>query len=299
MARDVEFLAELLARVEHNGIRVDVQRLREQSARYGVRLQELADEIHGLADGPFNIDSPTARKFLFEELGLPVEKRTKTGPSTDATVLAKLADIHPLPSKVLEYRHLRKLKNTYLDTLPELVHPETGRVHTSFRQAVTATGRLSSSEPNLQNIPIRTPEGREIRRAFIPQTGWKMMSVDYSQIELRLLAHCSQDPGLIEAFAMGPTFTAVQLLKSWCDRDQVTPDQRRQAKSVNFGLMYGMSAFRLSNELKIPQGDARRLIKRYFEQYAGVKAYFESAVASAKEAKKATTLMGRTRRLPR
>ena len=301
LALNVEIpLAELLSRIEHNGIRVEPSLLRAQSERCGQRLEQLADEIHGLADGPFNIDSPKQlASVLFDDLGLPVEKKTKTGASTDATVLAKLADIHPLPGKVLEYRHLRKLKNTYLDTLPALVHPTTGRVHTSFRQAVTATGRLSSSEPNLQNIPIRTEEGREIRRAFVPEDGWTMMSADYSQIELRLLAHCSQDPGLIQSFCDGADIhrrTAAQVFG--VDEEDVTSEQRRQAKSVNFGLMYGMSAFRLSNELKIPQGDARRLIKRYFQQYSGVKAYFESAVAQAKEAKRATTLMGRTRRLP-
>ena len=186
--------------------------------------------------------------------------------------------VHPIAQCILDYRQLVKLKNTYLDTLPELIAPSTGRIHTQFKQAVTATGRLSSSEPNLQNIPIRTSEGRRVREAFVPEDGYTLISADYSQIELRLLAHYSEDAGLIEALGTVLIIhrrTAAQVFG--IHPDEVTDDQRRQAKSVNFGLMYGMSAFRLSNELGIPQGDARRLIKRYFEQYEGVRRYFEAA----------------------
>ena len=213
-------------------------------------------------------------------------------------MLSQLSVLHPLPEKVLQYRHLTKLRNTYLDPLPKMIHPETGRLHTSFRQAVAATGRLSSSEPNLQNIPIRTVEGRAIREAFTAQSGWHLLSADYSQIELRLLAHYSKDPGLLSSFRDGADIhrrTAAQVFD--VHEDEVTADQRRQAKAVNFGLMYGMSAFRLSNELKIPQRVARGIIKKYFQQYAGVKAYFDQAVQDAQESKKATTLLGRTRRL--
>ncbi|MEE2789537.1 MAG: DNA polymerase I [Myxococcota bacterium] len=293
-------LARVLARMELTGILIDSALLKAQSDAYEGRLADLTDRIYELAEGPFNIDSTKQlASVLFDQLGLPSEKKTKTGHSTDAGVLAKLADLHALPALVLEYRHLRKLKNTYLDTLPGLVHPKTGRLHSSFRQAVTATGRLSSSEPNLQNIPIRTDEGRAIRQAFIPQAGWSLLSADYSQIELRLLAHCSQDEGLIQSFRDGADIhrrTAADVFN--ITESEVTPEQRRQAKSVNFGLMYGMSAFRLSNELKIPQSEARALIKRYFERYAGVKNYFDAAVEDARAAKKATTLLGRTRRLP-
>ncbi len=301
LLHDLELpLAQVLARMEHYGIALAPGILESQSAQCAERLEALTSEIHELAEGPFNIDSPKQlARILFDELELPSQKKTKTGQSTDQSVLQSLATLHPLPARVLDYRHLAKLKNTYLDTLPSLVREDTGRIHSSFRQAVTATGRLSSSDPNLQNIPIKTAEGRAVREAFIARPGWKLLSADYSQIELRLLAHYSNDPGLIGSFADGAdihTRTAAQVFG--VPEADVSEDQRRQAKSVNFGLMYGMSAFRLSNELKIPQRDARKIIKTYFEQYSGVKAYFEQAVADARETQQARTLLGRIRPLP-
>ncbi|MEE2755738.1 MAG: DNA polymerase I [Myxococcota bacterium] len=292
-------LINVIAKMETAGILVDGAMLKQQSSEFSVRLAHLTESIHDLAEGPFNIDSPKQlAEILFERLGLPAEKKTKTGYSTDQTVLGNLAALHPLPEKVLEYRHLTKLKNTYLDTLPQMIHPKTGRLHTSFHQAVAATGRLSSSEPNLQNIPIRTAEGRAIRQAFVAPAGHKLISADYSQIELRLLAHYSEDPGLIGSFQDKADIhrrTAAQVFG--VDEAAVTSEQRRQAKAVNFGLMYGMSAFRLSNELKIPQKVARGIIRKYFAQYSGVRAYFEKAVDDARISQKATTILGRTRTL--
>lgn len=292
-------LIPVIGRMELNGIRIDPDKLRAQSARYTERLEALTAEIHEIAGEAFNIDSPKQlQAILFEKLELPTQKKTQTGFSTDAQVLNQLAALHPLPAKILDYRHLAKLKGTYLDTLPELIHPRTGRLHSSIRQAVAATGRLASSDPNLQNIPVRTTEGREIREAFIAAEGCKLLSADYSQIELRLLAHYSDDPGLVGSFRDGADVhrrTAADVFE--VPEAEVTPDQRRTAKSVNFGLMYGMSAFRLSNDLRIPQGEARKIIKRYFKRYGGVKRYFDEAVETARETKKATTLFGRTRHL--
>ncbi len=292
-------LIPVIGQMELHGILIDPDKLRAQSARYTERLAALTTEIHELAGEEFNIDSPKQlQTILFEKLELPTQKKTQTGFSTDAQVLGQLAALHPLPAKILDYRHLAKLKGTYLDTLPELVHPKTGRLHSSIRQAVAATGRLASSDPNLQNIPVRTVEGREIREAFIAAPGHKLLSADYSQIELRLLAHYSDDAGLLGAFNDGTDVhrrTAAEVFE--VPEDEVTSDQRRTAKSVNFGLMYGMSAFRLGNELQIPQGEARKIIKRYFKRYAGVKRYFDEAVEQARETKKATTLFGRTRHL--
>lgn len=298
--RDVELpLIPVIGRMELWGIRIDPDKLRAQSARYVERLERLTTEIHELAGGEFNIDSPKQlQEILFEKLELPTQKKTQTGFSTDAQVLGQLATLHPLPGRILDYRHIAKLKSTYLDTLPELIHPRTGRLHTSFRQAVAATGRLASSDPNLQNIPVRTAEGREIREAFIAADGFKLLSADYSQIELRLLAHYSDDPGLIDSFRDGADVhrrTAADVFE--VPEDAVTADQRRTAKSINFGLMYGMSAFRLGNELQIPQADARKIIRRYFKRYAGVKRYFDEAIEQARETKRATTLFGRTRHL--
>ena len=270
-----------------------------QSIEIGLRIERLRDEIFSLAGERFNVDSPKQlAHILFEVLGLTEVKKNKTGQSTDQQVLQTLRAQHPIADVLLTYRQLVKLKNTYLDTLPTLIETSSGRVHTQFRQAVTATGRLSSSEPNLQNIPIRTEEGRAIREGFIPSDGNVLISADYSQIELRLLAHYSNDPGLVGSFLDGADIhrrTAAQVFG--ITEAEVTPDQRRQAKSVNFGLMYGMSAFRLSNELSIPQADARRLIRRYFEQYAGIKSYFESAINEARDTQQAKTLLGRVRLL--
>jgi DNA polymerase-1 len=299
--RDIELpLAQVLARVEMWGIRLDPHMLRDQSRRFAERIGGLELRIHALAGGPFNIGSPKQLgEVLFERLNLPTGKKTKTGYSTDQAVLEGLAPLHELPRLILEYRHFTKLKSTYLDTLPTLIHPQTGRLHTSFRQAVAATGRLSSSDPNLQNIPIRSEEGREIRRAFIADKGWKLLSADYSQIELRVLAHISKDPGLCAAFAEGADVharTAAQVFQ--VPQASVTPDQRRQAKAINFGLIYGMGAFRLAGDLGIPQGEAKRIIERYFEQYPGVRRYFDETVSEARTTRKVRTLYNRVRTLP-
>jgi DNA polymerase-1 len=285
--------------MESGGIRLKPSILEAQSSELSVLIEGLRSDIVEMAGEVFNVDSPKQlSRILFEKLGLPEVKKTKTGQSTDHQVLQALTREHPIAEKVLDYRQFVKLKNTYLDTLPNLVHPKTGRIHTQFKQAVTATGRLSSSEPNLQNIPIRTAEGRRVREAFIPTEGYTLISADYSQIELRLLAHYSQDPGLVDSFNAGADIhrrTAAEVFG--VPIEDVSDEQRRQAKSVNFGLMYGMSAFRLSNELSIAQGDARRLIKRYFEQYSGVKSYFETAINDARTHQKAKTLFGRVRAL--
>lgn len=299
--RDIEVpLARVLARMELHGVRLDADMLRRQSAEFAERIAALEAEVHEIAGEPFNIgSSKQLAEILFERLQLPTGKKTKTGYSTDQSVLEQLALLHPLPEKVLAWRHLSKLKGTYLDTLPQLIHPITGRLHTSFQQFVAATGRISSSEPNLQNIPIRTAEGREIRRAFVPDPGWKLLSADYSQIELRLLAHISDDPALLDAFARDEDVharTAAEIFGLLPDR--VTPEQRRQAKAINFGLIYGMGAYRLANDLGIGRGEAKAIIDRYFERYRGVRRYFDETVEQARREQRVKTLLGRIRPLP-
>lgn len=288
----------VLAEMETAGIRIDVAELRRQSAEIALRLTELVTEIHQIAGHEFNIDSPKQlAKVLFEELSLPVMKKTKTGPSTDQDVLEKLALVHPLPAKIIEHRQLSKLKGTYLDSLPELVNPQTGKIHARFNQVVAATGRLSSSDPNIQNIPIRTTEGHRVRRAFIPsEPGWKFVCADYSQIELRILAHFCGDPVLCEAFAKGTDIhTAVA-----CEIFNVTPDvvsseQRRIAKAVNFGVLYGQSAFGLSEALHIDQDEATLFIDQYFTKYAAVDQYITQTLAEVARTGFATTILGRRR----
>jgi DNA polymerase-1 len=293
-------LIPVLAEMEYNGIRVDPDELRRQSAELARRLEQLVGDIHRLAGHEFNIDSPLQlRKVLFEELRLPVKKRTKTGPSTDQDVLEELALSHPLPAKIIEHRHLSKLKGTYLDALPALINPRTGRIHCSFNQVVAATGRLSSSDPNLQNIPIRTEEGRRIRKAFVPAgPGWKLVSADYSQIELRMLAHFSQDPVLLEAFAQGLDIHAAVAADVYgVDRSLVTPEMRRVAKAVNFGVIYGQSPFGLAAQLGISQDDAARFIDEYFARYAGVAKFLEDVLAECERTGYARTILGRRRRI--
>lgn len=288
----------VLAEMEMAGIRVDVAELQRQSAEITHRLTELIAEIHQLAGHEFNIDSPKQlAKVLFEELNLPVMKKTKTGASTDQDVLEKLALVHPLPAKITEHRQLSKLKGTYLDALPELVNPQTGKIHARFNQVVAATGRLSSSDPNIQNIPIRTTEGRRVRRAFVPsEPGWRFLCADYSQIELRMLAHFCGDPVLCEAFAKGTDIhTAVA-----CEIFNVTPDvvsseQRRIAKAVNFGVLYGQSAFGLSEALHIDQEEATLFINQYFSKYAAVDEYITRTLADVARTGFATTILGRRR----
>ncbi len=292
----------VLAQMETHGIRVDEQTLKDLSATFENELSATEQTIYDLAGERFNIQSSQQLgTILFEKLNLPVQKKTKkkTGYSTDVDVLTTLSDHHELPAKILRYRSLAKLKSTYTDALIGLVNQETGRIHTSFNQTVTVTGRLSSSDPNLQNIPIRTEEGRMIRSAFIPEDGYVLVSADYSQIELRLLAHCSGDEILIESFRDDEdihTRTAAEVFN--CHPALVTPDLRRQAKAINFGIVYGMSPFGLSRELSISQKMARTYITQYFDRYKGVKRYMDQAVAEARDTGKTSTLLGRIRELP-
>ncbi len=292
----------VLAQLEMNGIRVDETRLKNLSATFENELSAMEETIYELAGERFNIQSSQQLgTILFEKLNLPVQKKTKkkTGYSTDVDVLTTLSDHHELPGKILRYRSVAKLKSTYTDALIGLVNPDTGRIHTSFNQTVTVTGRLSSSEPNLQNIPIRTEEGRMIRSAFIPADDHVLLSADYSQIELRLLAHCSDDQILIEAFLNNEdihTRTAAEVFNY--HPSLVTDDLRRQAKAINFGIVYGMSPFGLSRELGISQKMARTYITHYFDRYSGVKRYMDLAVAEARDTGKTSTLLGRTRDLP-
>jgi len=291
-------LIPVLVDMEFTGIRVDVDELKRQSQALTARLEQLVGEIHAEAGREFNIDSPIQlRAILFDELNLPVLKRTKTGPSTDQDVLERLAPLHPLPAKIIEHRHLAKLKGTYLDSLPAMVHPETGRIHASFNQVVAATGRLSSSDPNLQNIPIRTPEGRQVRRAFLPsRPDWKLVCADYSQIELRMLAHFSHDEALMNAFRHGADIHAAVAAEIFgVDAGEVDSDMRRVAKAVNFGVIYGQSPFGLAAALGIPQDEAARFIESYFTRYAGVDRYLENLLAECAASGYARTILGRRR----
>jgi DNA polymerase I len=293
-------LVEVLADMEYAGICVDADRLRSLSGSFDERLQRWRAEILELAGRHFNPDSPKQlASILFDELGLPVIKRTKTGPSTDAEVLAELAAIHPLPARLIEYRQATKLKNTYLDALPELIHPETGRIHTSFRQDVAATGRLSSSEPNLQNIPVRTDEGRQIRSAFrAGPDGWQLLTADYSQIELRVLAHYSQDPVLIEAFEHDQDIHAsVAAQVHGIPLEEVTSSLRRAAKAINFGIIYGQSPFGLAKSLHIDRQQAADFIEAYFERFSAVRRFLADTIDRCRQQGHITTLLGRRRRL--
>jgi DNA polymerase I len=295
-------LIPVLMRMEQKGIFVDAQRLQVLSKSFGFQLQQLEQEIYSLAGEKFNINSSQQLgQILFEKLNLPVQKKTKkrTGYSTDVSVLTTLSGIHELPAHILRHRSLSKLKTTYADALVDLVHPETGRIHTSYNQTVTSTGRLSSSDPNLQNIPIRTEEGREIRSAFIPQKGWLLMSADYSQIELRILAHYSNDEILIDAFRKDEdihTRTASEIFNIF--PEMMDSELRRQAKVINFGIIYGMGPFRLSNELGITQKMAKTYINNYFSRYRGVKNFIDQTIENARKTNKTSTLLGRIRLLP-
>ena len=295
-------LVPVLMRMEKKGISVDEKKLRELSKSFEDRLEKLEKDIHALAGEPFNINSPQQLgHILFEKLKLPVQKKTKkkTGYSTDVNVLTVLAHQHELPALVLEHRTLVKLKSTYADALIQLINPQTGRIHTSFNQTITATGRLSSSDPNLQNIPIRTEEGREIRRAFVARNGWTLLSADYSQVELRLLAHCSNDKILIQAFHEGEdihTRTAAEVFQ--VSKESVTSELRRQAKAINFGIIYGMSPFGLARQLDISQKMAKVYIDNYFARYEGVYHFLEQTKKEAFDSMKTSTLMNRIRLLP-
>jgi len=300
--REVEMpLVPVLARIERNGARIDRQLLADQSHELTGRLQELEQKAHELAGQAFNLGSPKQLgEILFEKLELPVIKKTPKGaPSTAEEVLVELALDYPLPEVLLEYRSLSKLKSTYTDKLPEMIDPDTGRVHTSYHQAVTATGRLSSSDPNLQNIPIRTAEGRRIRQAFCAPEGRLIVAADYSQIELRIMAHLSRDDGLLQAFGAGldvHSATAAEVFD--VDIEQVSGDQRRKAKAINFGLIYGMSAFGLAKQLRLGRHEAQDYINRYFERYPGVAHYMDETRAVAHEQGYVETLLGRRLYLP-
>ncbi len=295
---DVELpLLPVLAKMEMTGIRVDVKRLQEMSGTFAEELSRLEAVCFEIAGREFNISSPKQlRELFFEELGLKIIKRTKTGPSTDHSVLEALSDSHPLPKAVLDYRQVQKLKSTYVDTLPTMVSEATGRVHTVFGQTTAATGRLSSNDPNLQNIPIRTELGRRLRQVFVVEPGNKLISVDYSQIELRVLAHFSEDAVLAKAFQDGAdvhTRTASVLFET--PAEQVTREQRTQAKAVNFGVLYGMGPVRLARELKIPRRTASQFVKDYFERQSGVRAFIDSCLSEARERGMVKTLLGRRR----
>jgi DNA polymerase-1 len=290
-----------LARVERTGVLIDASRLQAQSHELAQRLVALEQQAYEIAGQPFNMGSPKQiGEILFNKLGLPVVKKTATGaPSTDEEVLDKLAQDYPLPAKILEYRGLAKLKSTYTDKLPLMINPATGRVHTTYAQAVTVTGRLSSNEPNLQNIPIRTAEGRKVREAFIAPPGHCIVSADYSQIELRIMAHISEDPGLLRAFQEGQDVhraTASEVFG--VPLDDVTSEQRRYAKTINFGLIYGMGAFGLAQSLGIEQKAAKDYIDRYFTRFAGVKRYMDETKSRAAELGYVETLFGRRIYLP-
>jgi len=301
LLRDLEMpLARVLARMETTGIRLDVPHLAQMSQRVAEDLVALEARCVELAGHDFNVGSPRQLEtILFDELGLPVIKRTKTARSTDHDVLDELAAQHELPAAILEHRVLAKLKNTYLDALPREVHPADGRIHTDFRQAVAATGRLSSSDPNLQNIPIRTDVGRRIRDAFIPRDGYRIMAMDYSQIELRVLAHLSGDPALVEAFTGGLDVHRQTARALFGVEDEgVTREMRGQAKTVNFAVIYGQTQFALARNLRIERSEASRYIKAFFERYAGVKAYLDGVVEAARASGSVQTLCGRERHLP-
>ncbi len=292
-------LVPVLMQMEMRGTGLDVSRLHELSGAFKQQLDALEGSIYGLAGESFNINSSQQLgRILFEKLKLPIQKKTKkkTGFSTDVNVLTTLAEYHELPAFILKHRTLAKLKSTYTDALIDLVNPRTGRIHTSYNQTVTATGRLSSSDPNLQNIPIRTAEGRKIRKAFIPRRDWQLVSADYSQVELRILAHYSEDDILIKAFMEDEDIHT----RTACEVFQVTPEVlsaelRRQAKAINFGIIYGMSAFGLSKQLEISRKMAQTFIDQYFARYSGVKRFLEQTIAEARDTQQTSTLLGRIR----
>ncbi|HGF7479206.1 TPA: DNA polymerase I [Vibrio mimicus] len=300
--REIEMpLVPVLSRIERTGVMIDDMLLSAQSQEIALRLDELEKKAYELAGQPFNLSSPKQlQTILFEQMKLPVLQKTPSGtPSTNEEVLQELALDYPLPKVLIEYRGLAKLKSTYTDKLPKMINPSTGRVHTSYHQAVTATGRLSSTDPNLQNIPVRNEEGRRIRQAFVAPHGWKIMAVDYSQIELRIMAHLSGDQALLDAFREGKDIhaaTAAEIIG--VPIEQVSSEQRRRAKAVNFGLIYGMSAFGLAKQLGIPRGEAQEYMDKYFERYPGVMQYMEDTRSRAAELGYVETIFGRRLHLP-
>ena len=302
LLREIEMpLVPVLSRMERTGVRIDSEMLGRQSKQLAERMHELELSAYEEAGHPFNLGSPKQiGDILFNEQGLPVKAKTPKGaPSTAESVLQELAEEFELPRLILEHRGLSKLKSTYTDRLPEQVNPRTGRVHTSYHQAVAATGRLSSSDPNLQNIPVRSEEGRRIRQAFIPEDGYRMLAADYSQIELRIMAHLSGDEGLVAAFAAGADIhraTAAEVFG--VELGQVSAEQRRSAKAINFGLIYGMSAFGLARQLGIERGAAQEYVDRYFQRYPGVKDFMERTRTQARDQGYVETVFGRRLYLP-
>ncbi|HET8554096.1 MAG TPA: DNA polymerase I, partial [Rhodanobacteraceae bacterium] len=299
---DIEMpLVPVLARMEQRGVLVDVKALRRQSGELGKRMQEIKQEAWKNAGHEFNLDSPKQlQALLFDELGLPAKVKTPKGaPSTNEEALAAIADEHPLPRLILDYRTLAKLRSTYTEKLADIVNPDTGRVHTCYHQGAVATGRISSTDPNLQNIPVRTTEGRRIRQAFIAPEGSKVLAADYSQIELRIMAHLSGDEGLRKAFRDGADIHRATAAEVFGEKpEEVTANQRRAAKAINFGLMYGMSAFGLARNLGIDRGEAGDYIARYFSRYPGVHEFMETTREQARESGYVETLFGRRLYLP-
>jgi DNA polymerase I len=293
-------LSRLLTELELRGVLVDVSLLGKLGAQIDTRLLELEREAQAIVGRPFNVHAPRQLEtLLFDDLGLKPLKRTKTSRSTDAATLEALADEHPLPKVILEIRKLAKLKSTYIEALPGLVHADSGRIHTRWGQATAATGRLASSDPNLQNIPIRTELGRAIRSAFIAPPGHQLVSADYSQIELRVLAHLSKDPVLMESFHGAEdvhTRTAMEIFG--VGAAEVTSEHRRRAKAVNFGVIYGQGESGLSKSLGIPRAEAAQFIAAYFRRYQGVRTFMEATLAQARQSRSVRTLLGRLRRVP-
>ncbi|MBT5361001.1 MAG: DNA polymerase I, partial [Gammaproteobacteria bacterium] len=302
LLRDVEMpLLEVLGRIERNGVKVDVSMLQQQSQELAVKIDAIQKEAFAEAGDPFNLASPKQiQEILYEKQGLPILKKTPKGqPSTAEAVLQELAQDYRLPQLILEHRSMSKLKSTYTDKLPKEINPRTGRIHTSYHQAVAVTGRLSSSDPNLQNIPVRSEEGRRIRQAFIADSGKVLLAADYSQIELRIMAHLSGDKGLVEAFRSGADVhraTAAEVFD--LEPDAVTTDQRRSAKAINFGLIYGMSAFGLAKQLDTTRNVAQTYVDLYFDRYPGVKQYMEETQEQARQQGYVETLFGRRLYLP-
>jgi DNA polymerase-1 len=294
-------LIPVLVDMEWDGIRIDQALFRQLAAELSSDLAAIEADIARIAGEDLNINSPRQlAAVLFEKEQLPVIKRTRTGPSTDADVLEQLAGMgHELPRKILDYRELQKLKSTYVDILPASMNPVTERIHTSFNQAGAATGRLSSSDPNLQNIPVRTPRGEAIRRGFIPREGWVFLAADYSQIELRLMAHLSHDPAFIEAFRQGGDIhRQTAALIFGVAADAVTPEMRARAKTINFATIYGQGPFALSRQLGITQDEAKAFIVSYFERFQGVRDYLDQQVQLAKDQGYVETISGRRRYIP-
>ena len=303
MFYDIEMpLVPVLVNMETNGVRIDTEALRQSSAHFTARLQQIEEEIYQMSGEAFNISSPKqVGEILFDKLkigGKP--KKTKTGQYvTSEEVLESLRGKHDIIVKILEHRGLKKLLGTYIDALPQLINPQTGRIHTSFNQAVTATGRLSSSNPNLQNIPIRDKDGKEIRKAFIPDDGCEFFSADYSQIELRIMAHLSGDANMIEAFTSGHDIHAATAAKIYkVDIKDVTSDMRRKAKTANFGIIYGISVFGLAERMNVSRQEAKELIDGYFDTYPQVKAYMDRSIELAREHGYVETIFHRKRYLP-